>query len=406
MIKKLLFVLLISTTALSAQTLYKIPPTTVDTNIARDTSDYYVYINSGVTHLNKLFLFLPGSGAQPMDYTNILTTAANMGYHTIGLTYDNDSTIATDCSGQGSTCPGSARAEIFYGKNYSSAVGVDTAECIRTRLVNLLKYLNTKYPADGWGQYLDAQDSIIWSSVCVSGHSQGAGMASLIAYWYNVYRGVFFSTGGDWSVSTLSVAAWMEGPSVTPPSKKYAFTHREDELFWGKLKEAPVIWDTLGIGNYIDVDTITTNYYHGHSFTSYDSAGVPASIIKFHNCTVANYYTPTISGKLLYQPLWQYLLGDTTVATGISPVNEEPDMVIYPNPGKGVFNIRIANSQQLMANSKVEVYTMLGEKIETINSLPSGGAGWALDLSNAPSGLYFIKLTTPSGQLIKKVVKL
>lgn len=81
---------------------------------------------------------------------------------------------------------------------------------------------------------------------------------------------------------------------------------------------------------------------------------------------------------------------------GFSELHNNNIVSVYPNPSKGVFNF-IANGQQLLVNSKIEVYNMLGENIATINSLPSGGSGWALDLSGNPSGVYLYRILDNNG---------
>jgi hypothetical protein len=381
-----------------AQTIYTILPSQADSNVVHNNYNNYVMINNSIPHLNKLLVFFPGTGAQPQAYIYFLQTAANLGYHTIGLTYNNDTTIETLCTDQPSDCKELARAEVFYGKNYSDVENVDSSECIRTRLVSLLKYLEVNYPTENWGQYLNVQDSVIWSQVCVAGHSQGSGMASIIAYWYPVYRGVFLATGGDWYDSTNNVDPWMEMYSQTPASKKYSFTHRQDELFWGSLNHAPIIWDTLQLGTYLDYDTLSGNYYNAHCFTSYDTTAIPHDSIMFHNCVATDNYTPRISGTLLFQPLWQYMLGDTML-TGIGTLTVNNSINVYPNPSSGIFNIK---SILLSGQYLLEVYNILGEKVYSNSDqlLAVSHQLISIDLSSQPNGVYLYRILSDDGELI------
>jgi hypothetical protein len=279
----------------------------------------YAYINTVVPQIHKLFLFLPGSRTAPAAYLDILRTAANLGYNAVGIDWVNNNVLPQLCPGHGPTCVGSAEQEEFLGGSYSSVITVDSADAIRTRLIDALKYLNTTYPTEGWGQYLAGPDSIIWTSVCVSGHSQGAAIASHIAYWYLVDRGVFFATGGDWY--TTGVAAWLDSASATPASRKYSFTHKQDERYWlgrsPSVNWAPVIWDTLGLfafGNYISRDTLSGNYHGGHAFTS-DTLISSTDTLIYHDCVIEDQYTPTVSGTPTFQPLWVYLLTDSSAIT-------------------------------------------------------------------------------------------
>ena len=85
---------------------------------------------------------------------------------------------------------------------------------------------------------------------------------------------------------------------------------------------------------------------------------------------------------------------------------------IYPNPNKGTFTIQ-ANSQQLMparmnrsdgANSRIEIYNVLGEKIQT-SSLPSpkgesASVSYSMNISSQPDGIYFYRILSESGNQV------
>lgn len=74
-----------------------------------------------------------------------------------------------------------------------------------------------------------------------------------------------------------------------------------------------------------------------------------------------------------------------------------PTITVYPNPSKGLFNIHIANGQQLLANSCIKVYNLFGENIATICPMPSEGQEWTLNLSTQSSGVYFYRIIDSAG---------
>ena len=84
---------------------------------------------------------------------------------------------------------------------------------------------------------------------------------------------------------------------------------------------------------------------------------------------------------------------------------------IYPNPTSGKANVTISQFENLKMKD-IEIYNVVGEKVApsnspkggAINSLPSGGQGWALDLSSQPSGVYFITIKTEQGTANKKLI--
>ena len=75
---------------------------------------------------------------------------------------------------------------------------INEGDCINARLLDLLVYLNNRFPSQGWGQfYTNASDtgSLQWNMITVAGHSQGAGNAQIIAYFYSVARSIQFAGG-------------------------------------------------------------------------------------------------------------------------------------------------------------------------------------------------------------------
>jgi uncharacterized repeat protein (TIGR03803 family) len=89
--------------------------------------------------------------------------------------------------------------------------------------------------------------------------------------------------------------------------------------------------------------------------------------------------------------------------TGIKKISQnENEVNVYPNPSEGVFTFQ-ANSQWLIASSKIEVYNVLGKK--TYFSIVNGQQLMAnsqirIDLSNQPSGIYFYRITSMQGDAI------
>ncbi len=77
-------------------------------------------------------------------------------------------------------------------------------------------------------------------------------------------------------------------------------------------------------------------------------------------------------------------------------INNDVEIKIYPNPAKNIIyieNIDLKNSTCTFFNSK-------GEILKELKSVQS------IDISSYPTGIYFIKITTPSITIVKKVYKL
>src|SRR5580693_6684533 len=90
--------LLLSAAVGAAQTFQTVQPSQTDPGITQYNSYHCVCLNTNVSSRGQLFVFLPGTGGTPSDYTNILTTAANLGFYTAGLMYPNSTTMHSLCA--------------------------------------------------------------------------------------------------------------------------------------------------------------------------------------------------------------------------------------------------------------------------------------------------------------------
>ena len=289
-----------------------VAPAVTDTaiNLALD-SHYALNPANTVTWANKLFVFLPGTGAIAQNYRLILRTGAARGYHTIGLTYPNDEAIGTLCSTDADLdCHGKAREEVITGVSLSDKVDVNVTNSIVNRLIKLLTYLNRQHPNEGWGQFLIAGQPA-WQKITMSGHSQGAGHAGLMSKLYVMDRAVYFSSPGDWRSSTQQPASWITARvNTTSAARQYGFTHLRDTLVPYATRIVP-IWNALGmdaLGAPVSVDLLGPPYNNTrHLTTNADPATFPA-VSPTHNAPVVDASTPrAMDGTPLFTPVWIYL---------------------------------------------------------------------------------------------------
>lgn len=89
--------------------------------------------------------------------------------------------------------------------------------------------------------------------------------------------------------------------------------------------------------------------------------------------------------------------------TGIAENNTETDFSVYPNPSNGILTLNLSpstNAQDKSGKGTVIICNVLGEKIyqSEIYKLQS-----EIDLSNYPSGIYFLKVKTEQGIVSKKI---
>jgi len=88
-----------------------------------------------------------------------------------------------------------------------------------------------------------------------------------------------------------------------------------------------------------------------------------------------------------------------TPKTAISEKDKTSAITIYPNPTTGEL---IVTSYKLQVTG-VEILDVFGRNI--ISKLKSQNSNQAFDLSNAPSGIYFIRIQTENEVIVRKVVK-
>lgn len=126
------------------------------------------------------------------------------------------------------------------------------------------------------------------------------------------------------------------------------------------------------------------------------SAGTDSTVI----CT-SSPYTVSIG---TWQPMQTILCLSGPPPVGSGTEIENLEVMIYPNPTSGIF---ILQSDQ--GNVELEIYNTLGENIyfSSITNLPAEQAGnlITINLSEAASGIYLVRIITAEGTATKKIIK-
>ena len=84
----------------------------------------------------------------------------------------------------------------------------------------------------------------------------------------------------------------------------------------------------------------------------------------------------------------------------IADLSNETTVCVFPNPTKGQLTI---NNEQLTIE-QVEVFDVLGRCVLTVTPSPLDRAGVRLDISDIPTGMYFVRITTEKETVTKKIV--
>lgn len=272
-----------------------ITPKQTDNNYASTDENHYIVRNTK-THLNKLLLFIGGSYSVPKDYNDICDLGAKIGLDVISLSYPND--VAAFAMSNSPDADGfkNFRDEICFGNQVSSIVNVDVLNCITTRATKLLIHLKNTYPSQDWGQYLTSANTILWTKVIVSGHSQGSGHACYLAKKFLTDRVVMFSGPNDFSTYFNSAANWLSQTSVTPVNKYFSLLHTQDEVVPFSYQVA----NTRALGLLstnqfpVLVDNLLAPYTNAHSLSL--------------NIAAISYHNAPIGQNVMLPNIWTYML--------------------------------------------------------------------------------------------------
>ncbi|ROQ38353.1 hypothetical protein EDF46_1987 [Frondihabitans sp. PhB188] len=248
-----------------------------------------------------LLLFLPATGHIPNDYRRFLTTAAEAGYHVLGLDYFNrGKSVATTC-GVDARCYTMVQQNRFNGSapNHFSKIGA--ANSVLARLRASLAYLQKADPNGGWGQYSD--DGLIkWKSIVVAGHSQGGGESAYIAHRHDVKGQLTFAspiiTDAD------AKASWLDTRSATPASRMYGFDSWGD-TFYGRILNS---WQELGLAgpvvrSRVPVPAASDTGVHRLVTTLYLGDGRLS-----HLRTITDSTPLDADGTPVFEPVWKWML--------------------------------------------------------------------------------------------------
>lgn len=314
-----MFVVLCSLPAAAQRVSFFVAPQTTDPQIDRNLQSHFVAINPGIAAKNQLFLFFPGTNGTPFFQQEINNTAADLGFHAIGLNYPNDEAVNDLCGGANTDldCYAKVRLEIKDGVDRTNLVNVNRANSIENRLIKLLIYLRAQRPSENWGQFLIDDQTINWTRVVVSGHSQGGGHAGIIARFHPVLRSLMFAAM-DFNAQTGQPANWIAQPSTTPNAstadKFWGFAHRRDEQVNFTILSTRV-WTAYGMpqfGAIINVENSAAPFDNSHSLTS------NIECENFHGCVAVDArLVRDQNGIPIYKPVWQYLLSNTPAPFGL-----------------------------------------------------------------------------------------
>lgn len=269
---------------------------------------HYAWISNTAVLTNHLLVHLPGTFGAPSNSRRFGTLAAQHGLHSLSLYYPNSKAAATACSSSADAdCFDNFRQEICYGDQLSGDVDVRPGNDIRSRLIAALEWLNTQYPGEGWGNYLNNGEPV-WSNIIISGHSQGSGHAAYIAVHQSVSRCLMFGGPNDYSDHFKDIPNWQKGAIATPAENFYSFAHEDDKVADFALMQPQ--WDALGLTDAVGLTNIDDGNPPYGSAQALSTAKKSRPRTATHSSVIVDAVTPLDrNGNADFSPVWTYMLG-------------------------------------------------------------------------------------------------
>jgi hypothetical protein len=347
----LVMLTLAATACRSALTTHLVSPTATDPGITNFTADHHAYLATNVPPRNQLFLLIPGTTAIPADYTNITRTAAELGFHAIGITYLNDTPINVIC-GQAtdSILFEQVRLEVIDGTDRTDKIVVSRTDSIENRLIQFLQYLDAHHPAENWVQYLSGTN-LLWTNLVVAGHSQGGGHAGLLAKKHEVTRCLMFDATDWWRLGQRP-ANWIYAPGATPAHRYFAFAHVLDPIGSNTFH---VTWIAYGLPQFgaarlFEVETGPPYSWTHQLWTDTEPTRTPTGgDDDYHNGPVVDWCLPFAADGVtpLYKEAWKFMMAGPTREPGLR-VEVLPDgSVVLPFQSSDGVRYQLSASEDL-----------------------------------------------------------
>ena len=260
---------------------------------------------------HQLLVFLPGTNGNAEGAEAFCELAADLGYHVVNLMYPDD-IAASICAGDNNPQAFEEFRMTLIAGGQSKHISIAHADCIENRLAKLLLYLHTKQPKEGWSQFSNEDGTVKWSTVAVTGQSQGGGHAALIGIKHRVARVICTGAPKDYSKRLEAPAAWYALESATPKACFFTFNHVQD-LKACTPRQLLMNLTALKLdafGPPVDVTKEDAPYRHTRILmTSYPSVAIEGPNSK--GAKIAHTSVIASANASRWQKVWTYMLTET-----------------------------------------------------------------------------------------------
>jgi len=182
------------------------------------------------------------------------------------------------------------------------------------------------------------------------------------------------------SAATSATLKWAAATdNVTLPGKLRYFVYRSTSNNISNLADCAANGKLLNSGGTVNI-------------TTYNDKGLSSGTSYYYNVVVAD----EANNKAAYKAV------KTTTKVGIDPItNDELRITVYPNPTTGKFNVQ----SSMFKVQSVEIFDVYGRKVYEDSNSCGLTVLRSYDLTVFPAGIYFLKITTETGIVTKKIIK-
>jgi hypothetical protein len=161
----------------------------------------------------------------------------------------------------------------------------------------------------------------------------------------------------------------------------YSIQHNEWTLI---MQNSPVVWGTKGIPSASNAPPKTSG-----------------SVAWYRNNEVWIFGgTANADNADNYNCLWRFTIDSSCFPTGIEEKNFIYKLTIFPNPTQNELTI---TGNPLSEKSKIEIVDVAGRNVLE-SEIANPESQIKIDVSNFVNGIYFVKITTYAGSVVKKFV--
>lgn len=160
-----------------------------------------------------------------------------------------------------------------------------------------------------------------------------------------------------------------------------------------------------GSNNVLFAGTDVGVYYRDASMAQWEpfSVNLPAVIV---NWLEVNYTNQKLRAGTFGRGLWECDLPETNLpglteeTTFDKATNLANSILIFPNPGQGLFNLTMPDDIDFL---EATLFNTLGKSIE-VSMTRHSGTNFTLETGPIPGGIYFLQITTSEGKATKKML--